>query len=363
MTTSLSNMKLLITGGAGFIGSALVRHLLTETDCPVLNVDKMTYAAVPGALDTIEAHPRYHFAEQDICDLTVMRTLLAEFRPDAVINLAAESHVDRSIDGAGEFIQANIVGTYALLQGTLEYWQALAPTARKNFRFFQISTDEVFGPAPAGAQFNEDAPSRPSSPYAASKASADHLVMAWHHTFGLPVLISRCTNNFGPFQFPEKLIPLTIARAAGGQSINIYGDGRQQRDWLHVDDHVAGLLAVLGAGRAGQSYALGSGEVRDNLAVVTTLCGLLDEALPTSAHRPHENLITFVADRPGHDIRYALDITKARTELNWQPSISFSHGLRDTVAWYLQHRDWWGGILQTVYDGERLGQAAVQAKQ
>ncbi len=352
-----SNKKLLITGGAGFIGSALIRKVLKDTDCTVLNVDKLTYAAVPGALGGLKDHPCYRFVQQDICEPNALKALFADFRPDAVMHLAAESHVDRSIDGAADFIQTNVFGTYAMLQAALEYWRELAPAARESFRFQHISTDEVFGPAPANAQFDEQQAYQPSSPYAASKASADHLVMAWHRTYGLPILLSTCTNNYGPYQFPEKLIPLALARATCGQAIPIYGDGRQERDWLHVDDHVTGLLAILTTGRVGQSYALAGGETRSNLEVVTTLCRELDAVLPTPPR--HEDLISFVDDRPGHDIRYALDAAKASRELNWHPKIAFADGLRDTVAWYLENRAWWEGILGSVYDGERLGRAAV----
>jgi dTDP-glucose 4,6-dehydratase len=359
MPPRLSNKRLLITGGAGFIGSALIRKVLMETDCTVLNVDKLTYAAVPGALDGIKAHPRYRFVRRDICEQDALQALLTDFQPDAVIHLAAESHVDRSIDGAADFIQTNVIGTYAMLQAALEYWRGLRPAARESFRFQHISTDEVFGPAPANVRFGEEEPYRPSSPYAASKASADHLVMAWHRTYGLPVLLSTCTNNYGPYQFPEKLIPLALVRATRGQPIPIYGDGQQERDWLHVDDHVTGLLAVLTTGRVGRSYALGSGETRSNLEVVTTLCRALDATLPLPPPRCHEDLISFVDDRPGHDIRYALDAARASRELNWQPEITFADGLRDTVAWYLENRAWWERIIGSVYDGERLGRAEV----
>jgi len=355
MTAPLYQKKLLITGGSGFIGSALVRTLLAETECDVLNVDKLTYAAVPGALDACLSHPRYEFVRQDICDTSAMAALFARFRPDSVVHLAAESHVDRSIDGANEFIRTNTVGTYSLLQSALGYWRELAPDKQNSFRYQQISTDEVFGPAPANIFFDEETAFNPSSPYAASKAAADHLVMAWHRTYGLPVLISTCTNNYGPFQFPEKLIPLTLVRAVRGQPIPVYGDGRQERDWIHVDDHVSGLLAALRSGRVGQSYALGSGAPRRNLDVVTAICRLLDELRPRSDKAPHEDLISFVDDRPGHDMRYALDTTKARQELNWQPKIDHRDGIRDAVQWYLQNIPWWEEILGSVYDGERLG--------
>jgi dTDP-glucose 4,6-dehydratase len=360
MPAQSAKKKLLITGGAGFIGSALIRKLLGDSGCAVLNVDKLTYAAVPGALDGFEAHPNYHFAQKDICDSNAIEALFSEFQPDAVMHLAAESHVDRSIDGPADFIQSNIVGTYTMLQAALVYWQGLAPSMRGKFRFLHVSTDEVYGSAPADKQFNEDSPTRPSSPYAASKAAANHLVTAWHATYGLPVLVSSCSNNYGPFQFPEKLIPLAIARATTGQAIPIYGDGQQQRDWLHVDDHVTGLLAVLTAGRAGQSYALGSGGVYSNLDVVTTLCRLLDKISPGRPPTRHEDLITFVDDRPGHDGRYSLDTMKARRELSWQPAIAFTDGLRDTVHWYLDNRAWWEEIQRSVYDGQRLGRISVQ---
>jgi dTDP-glucose 4,6-dehydratase len=357
----LSKLKLLITGGAGFIGSALIRKLLAETNCRILNVDKLTYAAVPGALDEVAAHPRYHFIQHDICDLAAMRGLFADFQPHAVMHLAAETHVDRSIDGAADFIQTNVVGTYTLLQAALEYWQGLSAPGQENFRFQHISTDEVFGPTPADTAYSETTPYRPSSPYAASKASADHLIMAWYRTYGLPVLVSTCTNNYGPFQFPEKLIPLTLVRATSGQVIPIYGNGLQERDWLHVDDHVTGLMAVLASGRIGQVYALASGITHCNLEVVNTLCDILDLVLPQPARRHHADLISFVEDRPGHDIRYALDAAKAKQELDWQPRFALTDGLEDTIKWYLKNRTWWEGILATVYDGERLGRAPAAA--
>src|SRR5580700_10852197 len=334
-------MKVLVTGGAGFIGSAVCRLFVGELGLTVLNVDKLTYAANLASLRPIEHSPLYSFRRGDICDRPMMAALFQEFAPDAVLHLAAESHVDRSIDGPGEFIRTNIDGTYALLETALDYWRGLARTRAKAFRFHHVSTDEVFGSLGARGKFTETSRYKPSSPYSASKAASDHLVRAWHETYGLPVILSNCSNNYGPYHFPEKLIPLAILKALHGEPVPVYGKGDNVRDWLYVDDHARALHAVLTAGRPGESYNIGSDGERTNLEVVTAICALLDELAPQSPHRPHQQLINFVADRPGHDRRYAMDATKIRQELGWQPRENFDSGLRKTVAWYLDNRWWW----------------------
>jgi dTDP-glucose 4,6-dehydratase len=352
MTAQIST--LLVTGGAGFIGSALVRRLIKETGHRVVTVDKLTYAHCPGALDAVRDHPRHGFERADIADGAAMAALFARHRPDAVLHLAAESHVDRSIDAPADFIRTNIVGSFTLLEVAAAYWRDLAPERRESFRFVHVSTDEVFGSLGPTGRFTEDSRYDPSSPYAASKAASDHLARAWHRTFGLPVVVTNCSNNFGPYQFPEKLIPLMIVRAVEGRSLPVYGDGGQVRDWLHVEDHVDGLLAVLGGGRIGETYAIGGYGERTNLAVVEALCDLVDEMAPPAA-APRRGLISFVPDRPGHDRRYAIDPARISGELGWQPRRGFESGLRDTVRWYLDHRDWWQAILAERYDGGRLG--------
>ncbi|VAW85576.1 dTDP-glucose 4,6-dehydratase [hydrothermal vent metagenome] len=348
-------MKLLVTGGAGFIGSALIRLLIKEHDITVINVDKLTYAGNLESLSEVATSSRYHFEQADICDGEKIASILQQHKPDAIMHLAAESHVDRSIEGPSEFIQTNIIGTYMLLQQTLNYWQQLDEAAKERFRFHHVSTDEVFGSLGETGYFSETTPYQPSSPYSASKASSDHLVNAWHHTYGLPVVMSNCSNNYGPCQFPEKLIPLIILKAMRGEPLPIYGDGSNVRDWLYVDDHARALFNVLSHGRLGQSYNIGGHNEKTNLEVVQGICELLDELLPDSPHKPHDSLITFVKDRPGHDLRYAIDASKIANELNWQPQENFHSGLRKTVQWYLNNSDWWQHILDGSYRGERLG--------
>ena len=348
-------MKVLVTGGAGFIGSAVCRLFVSELGASVLNVDKLTYAANLASLKAIENNPRYSFQRADIGDRPAIAALLVAFAPDAILHLAAESHVDRSIDGPGEFIKTNIEGTYVLLEAAREYWRSLPAGRAESFRFHHVSTDEVFGSLGADGAFSETSRYQPNSPYAASKAAADHLVRAWHETFGLPTVMSNCSNNYGPYHFPEKLIPLAILKALEGEPVPVYGKGDNIRDWLYVDDHARALHAVVTRGRPGDSYNIGGDGERTNLEVVTAICGLLDELAPTSPHRPHARLITFVADRPGHDQRYAMDATKLRRELGWQPRESFETGLRKTVAWYLGNRWWWEPIWSERYRGTRLG--------
>src|SRR5712692_937756 len=345
-------MRVLVTGGAGFIGSAVCRALVARGDF-VVNVDKLTYAANPRSLDPIADDPHYAFEQLDICDGAAMDAVFAEHRPTAVLNLAAESHVDRSITGAAPFIDTNINGTYQLLEAARRYHAGLAPDQRDRFRFVQVSTDEVYGSLGASGRFREDTPYQPSSPYSASKAAGDHLAHAWHRTYGLPVIISNCSNNYGPCQFPEKLIPLTILKALAGEPLPIYGDGSNIRDWLFVEDHAAGLLALIERGRPGERYNFGGDSERTNLAVVEHICEALDRLAP--GPRPRRSLMTFVADRPGHDHRYAIDASKARRELDWQPRESFESGLERTVYWYLTNRSWWEPLRQRVYGGERLG--------
>ncbi len=348
-------MKILVTGGAGFIGSAVCRLFVSELGATLVNVDKLTYAANLASLKAIENNPRYNFHRADIGDRPAIAALLGSFAPDAILHLAAESHVDRSIDGPGEFIKTNIEGTYVLLDAALEYWRSLPAERATSFRFHHVSTDEVFGSLGPDGSFSETSRYQPNSPYAASKAAADHLVRAWHETFGLPTVMSNCSNNYGPYHFPEKLIPLVILKALAGEPVPVYGKGDNIRDWLYVEDHARALHAVLTGGRAGDSYNIGGDGERTNLEVVTAICDLLDELVPSSPHRPHARLISFVADRPGHDRRYAMDATKLRRELGWQPRESFETGLRKTVAWYLENRWWWEPIWSERYRGTRLG--------
>lgn len=347
-------MRVLITGGAGFIGSAVCRRLIAKTDWRILNLDKLTYAADLASLKEIEADARYRHTRGDICDAALLQTLFAEFRPDAVMHLAAESHVDRSITGAADFIRTNVVGTFTLLEAALRYWETLDVTARERFRFLHVSTDEVFGALGEEGAFDETTAYDPRSPYSASKASSDHLARAWAHTYGLPVLISNCSNNYGPYQFPEKLIPLTILNALEGRPLPVYGDGRQVRDWLHVEDHAAALQAVLARGAVGQTYVIGGRSERANIDVVGRICDLVDGAVPPNG-AARRSLVTYVADRPGHDRRYAIDCAKIERELGWRPTYDFERGLEETVAWYLKHRDWWTPLREGRYGGERLG--------
>jgi dTDP-glucose 4,6-dehydratase len=348
-------MKVLVTGGAGFIGSAVCRLFVGELNTTVLNVDKLTYAANLSSLRAVETSPRYAFRQADICDRQTIGALLREFDPDAVLHLAAESHVDRSIDGPADFIKTNVEGTCALLETALAHWQRLPAKRAALFRFHHVSTDEVFGSLGVSGSFTETTRYQPNSPYSASKAAADHLVRAWRETFGLPTVISNCSNNYGPCHFPEKLIPLAILKALHGEPIPVYGTGDNIRDWLYVEDHARALFAILNDAPAGESYNIGGDAERTNLDVVQSICRLLDEMLPDSPHRPHRRLISFVADRPGHDRRYAMDSAKIRRELGWEPAENFDSGLRKTVSWYLENRWWWEPIWSQRYRGERLG--------
>jgi dTDP-glucose 4,6-dehydratase len=345
-------MRVLVTGGAGFIGSA-VCHALLARGASVVNVDKLTYAANPRSLEAVARDPRYAFERLDICDRAALDAVLAKHQPSAVLHLAAESHVDRSITGAAAFIDTNIAGTYQVLEAARQYWASLAPARREGFRFVHVSTDEVYGSLGAEGRFHEDTPYRPSSPYSASKAASDHLAQAWHRTYGLPVIVSNCSNNYGPRQFPEKLIPLTILKAVAGEALPVYGDGSNVRDWLHVEDHAAGLITLVERGRPGERYNFGGESERTNLAVVEHICAIVDRLVP--AARPRRELITFVADRPGHDQRYAIDATKVHRELGWKPRRRFEAGLDQTVRWYLDNRAWWEPLRTRVYGGERLG--------
>lgn len=346
--------RILVTGGAGFIGSALIRHLLQRSDTRVLNVDKLTYSGNLDSLNAVSDSVHYRFVRLDIADQQAMTHLLETFRPSALINLAAETHVDRSIDGPAAFIHTNLMGTYSLLEAARSYWQALPVSEQERFRFLQVSTDEVYGDLAArGDAFTEQNAFLPSSPYSATKAGADHLVSAWGRTYGLPVLISHCSNNYGPYQFPEKLIPHMILNAVAGQALPVYGDGRQVRDWLHVDDHVQALLCILHNGQPGETYNVGANDERTNLEVVERLCDCLDE-LVTGERDTYHQLIEFVEDRPGHDRRYAIDSTRVR-QLGWQPERAFIEGLEDTVRWYLDNRWWWQRILSGEYRLQRAG--------
>lgn len=351
-------MRIIVTGGAGFIGFALVQHLLGTGDNEVLNLDKLTYASNPEAAKL--KHPQYRFERADICDTDRIHQLFRSFRPDAIMHLAAESHVDRSIDGPGEFVHTNVVGTVSLLQAALAYWQGLEGQERDAFRFHHVSTDEVYGDLDAEEPaFTEQSPYQPSSPYSASKAASDHLVRAWHRTYGLPVLLSNCSNNYGPRQFPEKLIPLTILNAIQGKPLPVYGDGRQVRDWLHVEDHAEALHRVLTGGTPGETYNIGGRCERRNIDVVRLICATLEELRPDKPNGvvAYEELISFVPDRPGHDRRYAIDDKKIASELGWAPRETFESGLRRTVQWYLDNLDWCVAIRESRYDGERLGLA------
>lgn len=348
-------MKILITGGAGFIGSAVIRRVISTSNDEVINVDKLTYAGNLDSLAPVASNPRYHFEKVDVCDAAAVQRLFDQYQPDAVMHLAAESHVDRSIDGPAAFIQTNIVGTYTMLEAARRYWGSLSSDAQQRFRFHHISTDEVYGSLGATGFFTEETPYEPSSPYSASKASSDHLVRAWEHTFKLPTVVTNCSNNYGPYQYPEKLIPLVIQNALAGKPLPIYGKGDNVRDWLFVDDHADALLTVLKTGKIGETYNIGGCNEKTNLEVVHGICAILDELTPNSAHVPHKSLITFVKDRPGHDQRYAIDASKIRRELNWSPAESFETGLRKTVQWYLDNQEWCRRAVAGRYSGERLG--------
>jgi dTDP-glucose 4,6-dehydratase len=350
-------MKIVVTGGAGFIGSAVIRHMITHTDWHVVNLDKLTYAGNLDSLGTAADDARYSHAKIDILDRGAVRTLLEREQPGAIMHLAAESHVDRSIDGPSAFIDTNITGTYCLLQEALDYWSTLKEPKKSAFRFHHISTDEVFGSLGETGLFCEDTPYRPNSPYSASKAASDHLVRSWHHTYGLPVVATNCSNNYGPYQFPEKLIPLMIVRALDEKPLPVYGKGHNIRDWLFVNDHVRALLSVLQNGHLGRTYNIGGNAERRNIDIVESLCNLLNEMSPRANGRSYNELITFVTDRPGHDLRYAIDATKIREELGWQPRETFETGLRKTVKWYLDNETWWRRVLSGAYRGERLGLA------
>lgn len=349
-----------VTGGAGFIGSAVVRHLLDRTGVRVVNIDKLTYASNLGSIPQAEGNSRYTFAKVDICDAAAVADLFARHQPTAVMNLAAESHVDRSIEGPGEFIRTNIVGTYTLLQEALRHWQKLPAQQQKDFRFLHISTDEVYGSLGADGLFTETTPYAPSSPYSASKASSDHLVRAWHETYGLPTLVTNCSNNYGPYHFPEKLIPHIIIRGLADESLPVYGDGRNVRDWLFVEDHARALALVLDRGKVGETYNIGGRNERENLHVVETICDALDRMRPSAAGA-RRRLITFVTDRPGHDRRYAIDASKLERELGWQAEETFETGLEKTVRWYLDNEPWWRAILARGYKPTRVGLAQKTA--
>ncbi|MGR9223714.1 dTDP-glucose 4,6-dehydratase [Rhizobium leguminosarum] len=346
-------MRVLVTGGAGFIGSALVRYLVSEIGADVLNIDKLTYAGNLASLKAIENAPNYRFLKADICDRSAVSSAFEEFRPDYVMHLAAESHVDRSITGAADFIETNINGTFSMLEAARQYWQGLPADEKAAFKMLHVSTDEVYGSLGEDGLFAETTPYDPSSPYSASKAASDHLATAWERTYGLPVIISNCSNNYGPFHFPEKLIPLIILNALERKPLPVYGSGSNIRDWLYVDDHARALWLIVQRGRPGEKYNVGGRNERRNIDVVERVCAIMDEIRPGTAR--HSDLINYVADRPGHDARYAIDATKLETELGWKALENFDSGIRKTVEWYLENAWWWQPLRERVYSGERLG--------
>lgn len=351
-------MKILVTGGAGFIGSAVIRNIINNTTDSVINLDKLTYAGNLESLSAVEGNERYSFEEADICNRTELDRILQQYQPDIIMHLAAESHVDRSIDGPAEFIETNIVGTYTLLEAARQYWNALDGTKKLSFRFHHISTDEVYGDLEGPEDlFTEATAYAPSSPYSASKASSDHLVRAWQRTYGLPTVITNCSNNYGPYHFPEKLIPLVILNALEGKPLPVYGNGFQVRDWLYVEDHARALYKVVSDGVVGETYNIGGHNEKTNIEVVQTICSLLEEFVPNkpAGVECYQDLISYVADRPGHDIRYAIDATKIADELNWTPSETFESGIRNTVLWYLNNKTWWTRVLDGSYNRNRLG--------
>lgn len=349
-------MRVLVTGGAGFIGSALVRYLVSEVGAEVLVFDKLTYAGNLTSLQPVEGAANYRFVRADICDRRAAVAALDDFQPDRIYHLAAESHVDRSIDGSADFIATNIVGTYTLIEAARHYWAGLDADRKARFRFLHVSTDEVYGSLEGSGLFTEETPYDPSSPYSASKAASDHLVMSWHRTYGFPALISNCSNNYGPYHFPEKLIPLTILNALHGKPLPVYGNGSNVRDWLYVEDHARALHLIGGEGRLGEKYNVGGRNERRNIDVVTTICGILDRVRP--AREPHEALIRFVTDRPGHDYRYAIDASRLESELGWTARENFETGIEKTVLWYIENDWWWRPLRDKVYSGERLGTTA-----
>ena len=353
-------MKIVVTGGAGFIGSAVIRQYINDTDHEVINLDALTYAGNLESLKDVDTSPRYHFEQADIRDIAAIQAVFDKYQPDAVMHLAAESHVDRSIDGPADFILTNIVGTYNLLDVARRYWGSLQGGKKAAFRFHHVSTDEVYGDLDASGFFTEETSYDPSSPYSASKASSDHLVRVWHRTYGLPVVVTNCSNNYGGYQFPEKLIPLVTLNALEGEPLPIYGKGDQIRDWLHVDDHARALRLVLEQGKLGETYNIGGHNEKTNLEVVKTICALLDKLLPDSPHIPHEQLITYVNDRPGHDVRYAIDADKIARELGWTPEETFESGIEKTVKWYLDNAEWCQHVQDGSYQRQRLGTGQKQ---
>ena len=356
-------MKIIVTGGAGFIGSAVIRQYINDTEHEVINLDALTYAGNLESLAEVNQNPRYTFEHANICDVKALERIFVQHQPDAIMHLAAESHVDRSIDGPAEFIQTNIVGTYNLLDVAKKYWDNLSGVKKENFRFHHVSTDEVYGDLEETGYFTEETSYEPSSPYSASKASSDHLVRAWHRTYGLPIVITNCSNNYGGYQFPEKLIPLVTLNALEGKPLPIYGKGDQIRDWLHVDDHARALRLVLETGKTGETYNIGGHNEKTNLEVVKTICNLLDKLVPDSPHIPHESLITYVTDRPGHDQRYAIDADKIAAELGWTPEETFESGIEKTIHWYLDNAEWCQHVQDGSYQRERLGTNSSELKE